>query len=205
MADPPGLFNNRRFLQYCFVLFLAIIAALAWLLDRAGRRAGEAARGLDLERKARPPRTLERMLAGQPPEVARGVRLSYLRQVWPSADAVQERRIGELDLLEARRGAEVLGLARPFVARIDCDACGDAVVEVMVAVGVDGRVAGVVPVQALEGDPGRAWDRAAFLARFAGAATAEEAESRGEPVSGATKTTSRVLEAVADTLRKLRR
>lgn len=206
MSGPPNsasrrLFPSPPFLQWTVVVLLATVAALVFFLGRANRRIESLEKTLRVWEEAKRPRfTLDEMLAGKPPETARPIYLAFLRRIFPDADGF-ERRL-DPDRFEATRKGERIGFAKLFVGDIDCGVCRD--VEVFIGVDLEGRICGFAPVKEIEvREEVRAVSPEDFFKGYLGRSRADEIVAANPPIVGATKSSSKLLEGVLETLRQL--
>lgn len=198
---PRRLFYRPPFLHWTALLLLAAIAALIFFLGRANRRIESLKKSVRVWEEAKRPRfTLDEMLAGKPPELARSVTLAFLRRIFPEADGFERR--ADPDRFEATRRGDRIGFARLFVGDIDCGVCRD--VEVFIGVDLEGRIRGFAPVKEIEiREETRAVSPEDFFKGYLGKSRAEEIVASNPPIVGATKSSSKLLEGVLETLRQL--
>jgi hypothetical protein len=189
--------QNARVLQAALVPCLALVAVLIFFLGRANSRVEHLEHGVaGLEAVKRPKGTLDEALAKKDPAVARGIYLAYLRKIWPDADGFERKP--DPDRFEVTKRGDLVGLAKLFVGDIECDVCRD--VEMFIGLDLEGRILGFSLVKDIDqGTPDE------FLARYVGKRNADgpALEREWRPISGATKTSSRILEGVIETLREL--
>lgn len=196
-----GFFRHVPFLQWTLVGLLAFVGALIFLLGRANRRVESLEKSLRVWEEAKRPRfTLDEMLAGKPPEVARPIYLAFLRRIFPEADGFERRP--DPDRFEVSRRGERIGFASLFVGEIDCGVCRD--VEVFIGVDLEGRICGFAPVKEIEiREAVRVVSPEDFFQGFLGKSRAEEIVAANPPIVGATKSSSKLLEGVLETLRQI--
>ncbi len=195
------LFSHPPFLRWTVLGLLAAIAALLFFLGRANRRIESLEKSVRVWEIAKRPRfTLDEMLAGKPAELSRPVYLAFLRRIFPDADGFERRP--DPDRFEVILRGERIGFARLYVGDIDCGVCRD--VEVFIGVDLEGRVRGFAPVKEIEiREEVRAVTPEDFFKGYLGKGRAEEILASNPPIVGATKSSSKLLEGVLETLRQL--
>lgn len=197
-----GLIHNRTFLQYSFIVLLGVAALLFWLLRSAWDESAALGRQVEALKHTKERKFwLRRMLEHKPEAFRRNVILAFLREIYPEADGYGEKALAKGGTyFEVSRGGEVLGYAELCEMDIECDVCLD--LEIFVGVGLTGRVSGFAPVESLDHSPDAERAVSETLQSYLG----KDSEGVGgiDTVSGATKTSRHLKEAVQRTLERLR-